>query len=281
MTRQTAPLAFTKMHGLGNDFVVVDARARASGLTTAHYRAIGDRRTGIGFDQFLTIEPARNGGHAFMRIHNPDGTEAEACGNGTRCVAAALMAEAGRADLALETVAGTLLCAREADGRVTVDMGPANLGWRDIPLAREADTLAVAIDGAPWGPACCVNMGNPHAVFFVEDAEAVPLAEVGPGLERHPMFPARANIEFATVRAPGEIRMRVWERSAGITRACGSGACATLVAAVRRGLAERRADVVLDGGRLTLEWRADGHVLMTGPVSTSFTGTLDPASLVG
>ena len=265
---------FTKMHGLGNDFVVVDARAQDPGLDEAAYRAIGDRRRGVGFDQFLTILPPVNGGTAFMKIHNPDGSEAQACGNGTRCVAAVLMDEAGRNEAVVETVAGSLVCARSDDGRVTVDMGPAGLDWRDLPLAREVDTLNVPLDDAPMTDACCVGMGNPHAVFFVDDAEAVPLAEIGPVLEHHPMFPERANIEFATVRSPTEIRMRVWERAAGITQACGSGACAVLVAAVRRGLAERRADVILDGGTLTIEWTEKGRVLMTGPTATSFQGSL-------
>jgi len=272
---------FTKMHGLGNDFVVVDARARDLGLNEAAYRAIGDRRRGVGYDQFLTILPPRNGGTAFMMIHNPDGSEAEACGNGTRCVAAVLMDETGENEAIVETVAGALVCARSDDGRVTVDMGAAGLDWRDIPLAREADTLNIAFDAVPEIGACCVNMGNPHAVFFVEDAEAVPLSEIGSVLETHPMFPERANIEFATVRSRTEIRMRVWERAAGITQACGSGACAVLVAAVRRGLAERRADVILDGGTLTIEWTDEGRVLMTGPTATSFQGSLRLPGLSG
>jgi len=267
-------LAFTKMHGLGNDFVVLDARTGAPALDTAAYRAIGDRRRGVGYDQFLTVLPARNGGTVYMGIHNPDGSEAEACGNGTRCVAAMLMDEAGREDVVIETVAGSLACTREADGRVTVDMGPAVLEWDRIPLAVEADTLSVDLGDAAMTGCCCVNIGNPHAVFFVDDADAVDVAGIGPGLETHPMFPERANIEFVSVVSPTELRMRVWERGAGITQACGSGACATIVAAVRRGLAERRADVVLDGGTLTLEWTEAGRVLMTGPTATSFSGVI-------
>jgi diaminopimelate epimerase len=268
-------LAFTKMHGLGNDFVVVDARAGDPGLGLEDYRAIGDRRRGVGYDQFLTILPPLNGGTAFMKIHNPDGSEAEACGNGTRCVAAVLMDEAGQDDAVIETVAGSLACARSTDGRVTVDMGPAGLDWAGIPLARNVDTLNVDLEGAPATGACCVNIGNPHAVFLVDDAEAVPLAEIGPVLEHHPMFPERANIEFATVRSRTELRMRVWERGAGVTQACGSGACATLVAAARRGLADRRADVILDGGTLTIDWTEAGRVLMTGPTATSFSGSIN------
>ena len=274
-------LSFTKMHGLGNDFVVIDGRANAPVLDSAAYQAISDRRRGIGYDQFLTILPPRDGGDAFMRIHNPDGTEAEACGNGTRCVAAVLMDQAGRDSAVIETVAGALVCSRAADGRVTVDMGPVGLDWRDIPLATETDTLHVTLADAPASDCTCVNVGNPHAVFFTDDADAVPLAKIGPDLEHHPMFPERANIEFVTVRARNEIRMRVWERSAGITQACGSGACAALVAGVRRGLADRQADIILDGGRLTIAWTDANRVLMTGPTAISFAGTLDLAALRG
>ena len=273
-------LAFTKMHGLGNDFVVVDGRVRPTGLTAAHYRAIGDRRRGIGFDQFLTLEPARNGGDVFMRIHNPDGSEAEACGNGTRCVAAAVMAETGRSSLAIETVAGTLDCATAEAGLVTVDMGPAGLEWQQIPLVAECDTLVVELENATFSGACCVNIGNPHAVFFVDDVDAIPLAEIGPALETHAMFPERANIEFVQMRSPTDLRMRVWERGAGITQACGSGACAVVVAAARHGLSERRASVELDGGRLMIEWREDGRVMMTGPVATSYNGEIDADQLL-
>lgn len=280
-------LPFTKMHGLGNDFVVVDARAEPGLLTPAQYRAVGDRRRGVGYDQFLTILPPRDGGVAYMAIHNPDGSEAQACGNGTRCVAALLMRETGRREIVIETVAGRLVCADAGGGRVTVDMGPARLGWDEIPLAQApggnaGDTLAVAVpEAGPFGPATAVNMGNPHAVFFVPDAEAVDVAGVGPGIEHSAVFPERANIEFVSVLARDRLRMRVWERGAGITQACGSGACAALVAAARRGLADRRATVLLDGGPLEILWRADGHVEMTGPVATSFAGTLDPALLGG
>ena len=268
-------LAFTKMHGLGNDFVVVDSRGVAASLDEVHYRAIGDRRRGVGYDQFLTIEPASNGADAFMRIHNPDGTEAGACGNGTRCVASVLMAETGKPSVTVETIAGSLVCEDAGDGLVSVDMGPAGLAWDKIPLAHEVDTLSVALDDAPYTGACCVDMGNPHAVFFVEDAEAIALADVGPVIEHHAMFPERTNVEFVQVLSPTQLRMRVWERSAGITQACGSGACATAVAAVRRGLAERETEVILDGGSLRLAWRDDGHVIMTGPVATSFAGEID------
>ena len=275
-------LAFTKMHGLGNDFVVVDGRVHTATLSEVQYRAVGDRRRGVGYDQLLTILPARNGGTAYMAIHNPDGTEAQACGNGTRCVAAVLMGETGQSEVAIETIAGRLICTDAGYGRVTVDMGPANLDWRAIPLASDTDTLSVTVpDAGTFGPATAVNMGNPHAVFFVPDAEAVDFSTVCPRIEHSAVFPERANIEFVTVLARDRLRMRVWERSAGITQACGSGACAALVAAVRRGLTERRATVVLDGGPLEIFWRSDVHVEMTGPVATSFAGTLDDRLLAG
>ena len=268
-------IEFLKMHGLGNDFVVLDGRRPGPVLAATDYRAVGDRRRGVGYDQFLTIEAPKNGGDAFMRIHNPDGKEASACGNGTRCVADLVMDELETNRIDLETVSGTLACERIKGGRIKVDMGPARLEAAAIPLSVETDTLSVEIPDAPYSGACCVNMGNPHAVFFVDDVEAVKLAEIGPKLERHPIFPNRANIEFVEIRGPELIRMRVWERGAGITAACGSGACAVLVAAARKGLTKRKADVELDGGVLGIEWREDGHVLMTGPVATSFRGTLD------
>ena len=261
-------ISFRKMHGLGNDFVVIDARARPLALDAALAQRIADRRTGIGCDQLIVIEPPRAGlADAFMRIRNADGGEVEACGNATRCVASLLMAEKGQDHVVIETVVGLLDAESAAGGRIAVDMGPAQLDWRDIPIAEAIDTLHL---GIALGQLC-----NPHAIFFVPDADAVDLAALGPPLEHHKLFPARANIEVAQVLSPTRIRMRVWERGAGITRACGTGACATLVAAVRRGLTERKASVVLDGGELEIEWMRDGHVMMTGPVATSFTGTLD------
>jgi len=267
-------LPFRKMHGLGNDFVVLDARRRAIALTPERARALADRKFGIGCDQLITLEPSHSA-DAFMRIHNADGGEVEACGNATRCIARLLMAETGRDQVGVETVVGRLDC-RAVGDRVAVDMGAVRLDWRDIPLARAMDTLHLDLPGDPVG----VNVGNPHAVFFVPDAESVDVAARGRELEHDPLFPQRANIEFATVLAPGRIRMRVWERGVGITRACGTGACAALVAAARRGLTGRQAVVVLDGGELEIEWRADGHVIMTGPVAESFRGEVDPDALV-
>jgi len=278
-------LPFIKMHGLGNDFVVADLRARSERIDPATARAIADRHTGIGCDQVISIEPSQTA-DAFMRIHNASGGEVEACGNATRCVASLLFEENGSDGATIETVAGLLPATAEADALVTVDMGPARLGWQDIPLSREMDTLHVDLTIGPAGAPvlsdpCCVNMGNPHAVFFVDDVEDIDIPTIGPLLETHPLFPQGANIGFAEVRSQKELRLRVWERGAGLTRACGSGACAAVVAAARRDLTDRRIDIIMDGGRLGLAWNeGDGHVLMTGPVATSFTGVLDIDRLI-
>jgi diaminopimelate epimerase len=271
---------FLKMHGCGNDFVVFDERAGALGLTAKRAAAIADRRTGVGCDQFIAIEPAPEGSNAdaFMRIRNPDGAEAGACGNATRCVVDLLARETGRRIQIIRTVAGNLPSEALPDGRVCVDMGPARLDWPDVPLARPMDTLHLDLVAGPAADPAAANMGNPHATFFVDDVARVVVNELGPRLEHDPLFPERANIGFAQVLAPDRIRLRVWERGAGLTLACGSGACAALVNAHRRGLTGRRAAVVVDGGELEIEWRADGHVLMTGPVATSFIGEIDLAA---
>ena len=265
------------MHGCGNDFVVFDERPRALGFTPARAAALADRRTGIGCDQFITIEPPPpgSGADAFMRIRNPDGSEAGACGNATRCVVWLLAAETGRAAQVIRTVSGDLPSEVMADGRVQVDMGPARLDWQDIPLARPMDTLHLDLHAGPVDDPAAASMGNPHATFFVRDLASLPVAQLGPALEHHALFPERANIGFAQVLAPDRIRLRVWERGAGLTLACGSGACAALVNAHRRGLTGRRATVVVDGGELEIAWREDGHVLMTGPVATAFTGAVE------
>ncbi|MGA3401039.1 MAG: diaminopimelate epimerase [Acetobacteraceae bacterium] len=269
---------FRKMHGCGNDFVVFDERSGGLGFTAARAAALADRRTGIGCDQFITIEPPPAGSNAdaFMRIRNPDGGEAGACGNATRCVASLLAAETGRPHQVIRTVAGNLPADVLPDGRVRVDMGPARLDWTDVPLARPMDTLHLDLALGPVADPAAASMGNPHATFFVADLAALPIEQLGPVLEHDRLFPEHANIGFAQVLAPDRIRLRVWERGAGLTLACGSGACAALVNAHRRGLAARRATVLVDGGELTIEWRDDGpggnRVLMTGPVATAFTG---------
>jgi diaminopimelate epimerase len=274
--------AFIKMHGLGNDFVVIDARAAPLTLSDAQARAVADRKTGVGCDQFIVIEPPKNGAtDATLRIRNADGGEVEACGNASRCVAQLLMRERGTSRVAIDTPAGVIVAEDAGSGRVAVDMGPARLEWQEIPLARAMDTLHLDLTLGPLSDPVAVNVGNPHAVFFVPEAEAIDLKTLGPPLERHALFPERCNIEAATVLSPTRIRMRVWERGVGITRACGTGACATLVAAARRGLTGRKADVILDGGTLEIEWLPNGHVRMTGPVTTSFTGVLDESLLRG
>jgi diaminopimelate epimerase len=289
MTRIT-DWPFIKMHGLGNDFVVLDARECALDLTPARIRAIADRRIGVGCDQLIVIDQPDNGtngeplAEAKMLIFNADGSEVAACGNASRCVAWLLMKESAQDRLVIQTKAGLLDAEWRGENLVAVDMGRPRLDWRDIPLAEPKDTAHLGVVVGPLADPVGVNMGNPHAVFFVDNAEAIDLANHGPVLEHYALFPERANIEVAQVLSPldaerGRIRMRVWERGSGITMACGTGACATLVAAARRGLSPRVADILLDGGVLTIEWLADDHVLMTGPVATSFTGVLDPTLL--
>jgi len=271
-------LPFRKMHGLGNDFVVLDARRRADlRLTPERAAALADRHKGVGCDQVIVLEPPQDAGaDVFMRIRNPDGSEAGACGNATRCVAHLLAAETGRPRVTVRTVSGDLPAEALPDGRWRVDMGPARLGWQEVPLAREVDTLHLPISRGPIGDPAACSVGNPHATFFVSDLDRIRLDTFGPSLERDALFPEGANIGFAQALAPDRLRLLMWERGAGPTLACGSGACAALVNAHRRGLCGRRATVTLPGGDLEIEWReADGHVLMTGPVATAFTGELD------
>jgi len=260
------------MHGAGNDFVVLDQRAGAAPPPAARIAALADRRRGIGFDQFIILAPSPAGADAAMLIRNADGSPAGACGNATRCVASLLAEESGRDSITLETVAGVLACARLPDGSVRVDMGAPRLGWRDVPLARDMDTSALDYPGAP----AALSMGNPHVTFFVPDLDAIDIARQGPAVENDTLFPDRVNVGFAQITGPSRLRLRVWERGAGLTLACGSGACAALVNAHRRGFMTREAQIDLDGGTLTLEWRAsDDHVLMTGPVATAFRGEAD------
>lgn len=267
------------MHGLGNDFVVLDARTQPLTLSEAQVRRISDRNRGVGCDQFIIIRPAKNpAADAFMEIRNCDGSEVEACGNATRCIAKLLTAETGKPQVTIETVAGLLLGQTSPQG-FSVDMGLARTDWQEIPLARQCDTLHVPLDREDVPPPVATNIGNPHATFFVSDAEAVALAQIGPGLEHHPMFPARANIGFASLTAPDTLRLRVWERGVGITMACGSAACAAVVASARRRLTSRKVRIDMDGGALFMEWLANGHVLMTGPATEVYQGTINPALL--
>ena len=270
---------FVKMNGLGNDFVVVEERSAPFAPTAEEVRAIASRQDGgVGCDQLIAIEAASDA-DAFMRIWNADGGEVSACGNAARCVASLLMRASGKDHATLATRAG-LLQAWAVGADVTVDMGAPGLGWRDIPLAEDIDTRGIELQVGPIDAPLlhtpgCVSMGNPHVVFFVADATLAPVVEVGSMIEHHMLFPEGVNVGFAQVLAPDHIRFRVWERGAGETRACGTGACAALVAAHRRGFTDRRATVTLDGGDLLIDWRErDGHVLMTGPVEVEFTGTL-------
>jgi diaminopimelate epimerase len=268
--------SFIKMHGLGNDFAIFDARRQGIELPAEKIRALADRRTGIGFDQLVIIDPPKSPEtDAFLRIYNADGGEVGACGNATRCIGKLLIHELKKPEVALETKADKLR-AKMAGGKVTVDMGVAQLKWQDIPLSHEEKTDSLPISEGGLSKPVAVSMGNPHAVFFVDDAAAVPLETVGPKIEHHALFPERTNVEVAQVLSPSKIRMRVWERGAGITQACGTGACAVAVAGVRRGLTERKATVVLDGGELEIEWReSDGHVLMTGDAEEVYRGEAD------
>lgn len=270
-------LDFHKMHGLGNDFVIVDQRSGKLRLNAEQITRIGDRRRGVGFDQLLCLEPSDQA-DVFMRVFNPDGSEAGACGNGTRCVARLMMEQHGLSRVAIETRAGVLEAKPGIQG-YTVDMGRPGLGWDEIPLAGPMDTLKLDIELGPLREPTAVGMGNPHAVFFVDDAETVDLEALGPELEHHPLFPERANIGVATVLDREKIRLRVFERGAGITSACGSGACAALVAAIRRDLTANTASVHLDGGRLHITWGEDGRVRMTGPATHGFKGQFDPEML--
>ena len=266
---------FVKMNGLGNDFVVVTPGETPFAPSVAEARAIADRAHGIGCDQLIGLGPSVKA-DGLMRIWNPDGGEVERCGNAERCVAWLLMEASGREDVTIE-VSGRILNARRAgSASVTVDMGVPGLDWRDIPLAWEMDTCEIQLhDGPDLKDPGCVSMGNPHVVFFVADVLTAPIAEAGPHVEHHWLFPERVNVGFAQILARDKIRLRVWERGAGLTRACGTGACAALVAAHRRDLTDRAATMVLDGGELQVEWRAsDDHVMMTGPVEVEFTGRL-------
>lgn len=271
-------LPFLKMHGAGNDFVVLDARARPLALAPAAASRLADRHRGIGCDQIILIEPDDTA-DAFMRILNADGSASGACGNATRCVAALLAAETGARHVTIRTDAGLLPAEIKGPSLVEVDMGAPKFGWEDIPLAEPADTLSLRLALGPVeNPAAC-SMGNPHATFFVDDLKHLQISTIGPKLEHARIFPERANIGFARIDAPDRIRLRVWERGAGLTLACGSGACAALVNASRRGLTARRADIEMDGGSLTLTWREDDHVLMQGPVALVFEGRLNEAML--
>jgi diaminopimelate epimerase len=281
---QAQSIPFRKMNGLGNDFVVLDARVRALPLAADALRAIADRKEGIGCDQIIALEPSQHA-DVFMRIWNADGGEVGACGNAARCVAALVAKEQGREGVSIETESAVLGATVNRDGSVTIDMGGPRFAWNEIPLAepfhdtRRIELQVGPIDDPVLHSPSVVNVGNPHALFFVDDVAAHDLAKFGPMLEHHPLFPERANISLVQVLAPDHLKVRTWERGAGLTRACGTAACAAAVAAARRGLSDRKVKISLPGGDLLIEWReGDGHILMTGPYALDFEGTL-PAAL--
>jgi diaminopimelate epimerase len=271
---------FLKMHGLGNDFVVLDARTGPLDLSTKRIGAIAHRQLGVGCDQLIVLEkPTERPADVFMRIYNPDGGEAGACGNATRCVASLVMDERKTDHVIVQTISGLLDSQKTGTGAnglpvISVDMGPAKLDWREIPVARACDTNHLPVGAGPLQDPVGTNMGNPHATFFVDNLAAIPLAELGPKLERDPFFPERANIGVAQMVGEDRLRLRVWERGTGLTLACGSGACAACVAASRRGLAGRKVEVIVEHGTLVVEWMRDGRVTMTGGVSLSYKGEL-------
>jgi diaminopimelate epimerase len=275
-------IPFRKMNGLGNDFVVLDARSRSIPMNAEIARAIGDRESGVGCDQVIVLRPV-NGADVFMEIWNRGGSRVAACGNATRCVADILMRETGRDHAVIRTDAGLLLATRRKDGLIQVDMGAPRFHWQDIPLAEEfRDTRGIElqvgpIDNPVLHTPSVVNVGNPHAIFWVDDLEVVDLSRVGPLLENHPIFPEGANISLCKVESPEHLRLKVWERDAGLTKACGTAACAAAVCAARKRLAGRDVRVTLPGGNLFIRWReSDDHVLMAGPVEYEYEGTLPP-----
>lgn len=267
-TQAQTGLPFMKMHGAGNDFVVIDSRGRGPVMTAGLARALGDRNRGVGFDQLTEITSSSDADFGLV-FWNSDGSQAGACGNATRCVSDYVMQDLGADSVSLVTARGGLRAERAPDGRIWVNMGLPQLDWRSIPLSHEVDHLHLPLPGDPVG----VGMGNPHCVHFVPDAEAVDLATLGPKVECDPLFPQRTNVEFASLIAPGRLRMRVWERGTGITLACGSGACATAVAAHLRAMTGPRVALDVDGGVLEVDWREDG-VWLTGPVARVFDGLL-------
>ncbi|WP_341369110.1 diaminopimelate epimerase [Yoonia sp. BS5-3] len=259
-------LPFMKMHGLGNDFVVVDERESPPRVDSALAIAIADRHRGVGFDQLAVLSPTDQA-DVRLTFWNSDGSQAAACGNATRCIARYLMQESGSVSLRIQTERGLLHAVDAGGGLTSVNMGRPMIDWQDVPLAHDMDTLTLPIEGAPTA----TGMGNPHCTFFVADAEAVDLEARGAEIEHHPLFPERTNVQFASQIGPDHLRMRVWERGVGVTLASGSSSCATAVAAVRRGLAGRDVKIDLDGGQIAISWRDDG-VWMTGPTAHVFDG---------
>ena len=275
MNTHTKGLPFLKMHGLGNDFVIIDARKAKNPVTAAMAKAIGSRFFGVGFDQLAVLHEATDADVA-VDFWNSDGSMADACGNASRCIARLIMDESGRDSIALKTGFGILPVTRIGADNFSVNMGPPQLTWDEVPLARDVDLNALPIEGAPGA----AGMGNPHCVFVVDDVMAIDLPNIGPKVEHDPLFPERTNVEFIQIINRNHIRMRVWERGGMITLACGSGACGAVVVAHRLGLVDCAVQVDLDGGTLHIDWRSDG-VWMTGPATLVFSGELSPEFLSG
>ncbi len=271
---------FLKMHGLGNDFVILDGRASPLDLSPERRRTISHRQLGVGCDQLIVLEkPTDRDADVFMRIYNPDGSEAGACGNATRCVASLVMDEGKTDQVTVQTISGLLESQKAGIGKnglpvISVDMGPARLDWREIPVREACDTAHMPVAIGPLSDPVGTNMGNPHATFFVADALSPALDPVAKEMERHPFFPERVNVGLAQVIGENRLRLRVYERGTGFTLACGSGACAASVAAARRGLTGRKVEIVVEHGALTVEWMRDGNVTMTGGIALSYKGEL-------
>lgn len=272
------PVRFTKMHGCGNDFVVLDGRRTPLSLTERQVRRLGDRRRGVGFDQLVLLEDAPDA-NLGLRFFNADGSAAGACGNGTRCTARLLFEEGAEGRIEIKVGERQLAAERLEDGRIAVEMGEPGFDWRQIPLAEPCDTRAVPIDHAGLPTPSAVDMGNPHLVFFVEDLERLDVVRLGSELQRHPLLPESANVGFAQLVEADRLRLRVFERGAGLTLACGSGACAAMAAARRRGLVGDSARLILDGGEVEVAWAGAGPIRMAGPTAKVFHGTLDPEFL--
>ncbi len=271
-------LKFKKMHGLGNDFIVLDGRETTVDLVAEEVRLLADRRTGIGCDQLITLQKS-NKADAFLHIQNSDGSLAESCGNATRCVASYIMDKNGTSSAEIDSMGGLLHC-KKSEGGVSADMGEPHFGWSDIPLSEDRDTLNLGLTVGALKNPVAVNVGNPHVVFFVENAEEIDVASLGPVIEKYPLFPERVNVNVAQILNDNTIRLRVWERGAGITRACGTGACATLVAANKRGLTKKMATIILDGGSLKVEWTEGNRMIMTGDAALSFEGEVNLEAII-
>lgn len=264
---------FRKMHGLGNDFVIFDARTDPLDLSEDQLCHIAERKRGIGCDQIITLRSSSQA-HVFMQIHNADGSEVDACGNATRCVGHLLMDENDLDQVHIETGAGLVFAERDGE-LISVDMGEPRLNWQQIPLSEEMNCEDVTLDAGPLSNPVVVNVGNPHVIFFVDNVQSIALSALGPEIENHPLFPERVNVSLVEKTGANQLRQRVWERGAGITEACGSAACAAIVAASLRGLVERSATITLDGGDLHMQWKADNHIQMSGPIAYVFQGRID------